>query len=148
MYFTATAEKTNLLEFPKDVPQPIGNGESILIVDDVAEQREITTKILQELGYSVDAVKSGESAVAFLKKGPVDLLMLDMYMEPGMDGLDTYRRVLKLHPNQKAIIASGYAETSRVREALKLGAGSFIRKPFFMDTISKVIRAELDKRVG
>ena len=53
-----------------------------------------------------------------------------------MDGLDTYREVLKLRPGQKAIITSGYAQTQRVKETQELGAGAYIRKPFFMDTIA------------
>ena len=123
----------------------MARGESILIVDDVREQREVTAKMLAELGYSVEAVSNGEEAIAYLKKSTVDLLILDMCMEPGMDGLDTYRQALKLRPGQKAIITSGYAETQRVKEMQELGAGAYIRKPFFMDTITAAVRTELGK---
>ena len=68
-----------------------------------------------------------------------------MYMEPGMDGLDTYREIRKLRPEQKAIITSGYAQTERVRQSQELGAGAFVRKPFFMNTIAAAVRAELDR---
>jgi len=54
-----------------------------------------------------------------------DLLILDMIMEPGMDGLDAYKKILEMHPRQKAIIASGFSETQRVREAQRLGASMF-----------------------
>ncbi len=66
-----------------------------------------------------------------VNKSPVDLLILDMYMEPGMDGLDTYREALKLRPAQKAIITSGYAETQRVQEMQELGAGALHKEAFF-----------------
>jgi CheY-like chemotaxis protein len=146
VYFPATADKTTAVQSELGT-KGVTRGESILIVDDVREQREIAAMMLAQLGYSVDAVSSGEEAVAYLGKKPVDLLLLDMCMEPGMDGLDTYREALKVTPGQKAIITSGYAETQRVKETQELGAGAYIRKPFFMHTIAGAVRAELDKGV-
>ena len=146
VYFPATADKTTAVRSGPGT-KGLTRGESILIVDDVREQREIAAMMLVQLGYSVDAVSSGEEAVAYLGKKPVDLLLLDMCMEPGMDGLDTYREALKVTPGQKAIITSGYAETQRVKETQELGAGAYIRKPFFMHTIAGAVRAELDKGV-
>jgi CheY-like chemotaxis protein len=145
LYFPATAEKMVETQHSISVKEYMGRGESILIVDDVKEQREITSKMLCQLGYSVSTVASGEEAVAYLEKSLVDLLVLDMHMDPGMDGLDTYRKVLKLQPRQKAIITSGYAETQRVKEAQKLGAGTYVRKPFFLSDIGLAVRSELDK---
>jgi DNA-binding NarL/FixJ family response regulator len=71
---------------------------------------------------------------------------MDMIMDPGIDGLETYRRILKVHPGQKAIITSGFSETERVKEALKLGAGAYVKKPYILEKISKAIRAELDQQ--
>lgn len=122
-----------------------GNGESVLVVDDVAEQREIASRILGKLGYMVSTASSGEKAIEYLKNNAVDLLILDMIMDPGMDGLETYREVLKLHPGQKAIIVSGYSETVRVREAQKLGAGQYIKKPYSIDKIGIAVKTELAK---
>lgn len=102
----------------------LGQGESILIVDDVKEQREIASIMLKKLNYSVSTVGSGEEAVNYLKRNASDLLILDMIMEPGMDGLDTYKKILEFHPGQKAVIASGFSETDRVKEAQKLGTGN------------------------
>jgi signal transduction histidine kinase len=120
-----------------------GQGERILVVDDIAEQREMATAIFQKLGYRVDAVPSGESALAYLNKQPVDLLLLDMIMDPGIDGLDTFKRALSLYPKQKAVIASGYTKSDRVRSALKLGA-SFINKPYCMEEIAKAVKSALN----
>jgi CheY-like chemotaxis protein len=145
LYFPATAEE--MIQAQRSLPtrECIGKGENILIVDDVKDQREITAEMLHGLGYSAKTAASGEEAVACLEKTPVDLLVLDMYMEPGMDGLDTYRRALQLQPRQKAIITSGYSETWRVKEAQKLGAGAYIKKPFLLSELGAAIRAELDK---
>ena len=81
-------------------------------------------------------VDSGETAVAYLEKHTVDLVVLDMIMGEGMDGLDTYRAISALHPGQKAIIASGFAETDRVRKAQQLGAGAYVKKPFLMEALA------------
>jgi len=124
-----------------------GNGETILIVDDVKEQREIASKIVEQLGYVAKSVACGEEAVDFLREEKADLVLLDMIMDPGIDGLETYRRILEHHPRQKAIIASGFAETLRVKSAQSLGAGEYIRKPYTVDSIGIAIRAELDRAV-
>jgi signal transduction histidine kinase len=145
LYFPPTAEEMIQIQQSLPAREYVGKGESILIVDDVNDQREITAEMLHGLGYSVKTAASGEEAVASLEKAPVDLLVMDMFMEPGMDGLDTYRRAIQLQPRQKAIIISGYAETWRVKEAQKLGAGAYVKKPFLLSEIGAAIRAELDK---
>ncbi|MBW2609777.1 MAG: response regulator [Deltaproteobacteria bacterium] len=116
-----------------------------LIVDDVEEQKEIASGMLKKLGYSVISVSSGEEAVDYLKSNSSDLLVLDMIMGPGIDGLETYKRILKLHPGQKAIIVSGFSETDRVKEAQKLGAGSYVKKPYLLEKIGLAVKKELEK---
>jgi PAS domain S-box-containing protein len=122
-----------------------GNGESILVVDDVQEQREIASWMLRKLGYSVTTVSSGEEAVDYLKNNSVNLLVLDMIMDPGIDGYETYKRVLEFHPNQKAVIVSGFSETKRVKEVRRLGAGAYVKKPFLSNKIGLAVRGELEK---
>ena len=81
----------------------------------------------------------------YLKTHTADLLVLDMIMDPGIDGLETYRRVLEINPKQKAIIVSGFSETARVQKAQELGAGSYVRKPYILEKIGLAIREELLK---
>jgi len=85
-------------------------------------------------------------AIDYLKNNSADLLVLDMIMDPGIDGLETYKRILEFHPNQKAIIVSGFSETERVKEAQRLGAGAYVKKPFSLERIGLAVRAELDKK--
>ncbi|MCJ8501200.1 hybrid sensor histidine kinase/response regulator [Desulfatitalea alkaliphila] len=120
-----------------------GHGERILIVDDVATQREVASKMLTVLGYAPEAVDSGLAAVAHCKTHKVDLLLLDMIMRPGIDGLETYKRILALHPGQKAIIASGYSETERIKETLRLGAGAYLKKPYSMEKLGLAVKNAL-----
>jgi len=123
-----------------------GNGESILIVDDSGDQREIATGILEKLGYSVSSVSSGEAAIGHLKSRHVDLLVLDMIMDPGIDGYETYKQILETSPGQKAIIASGFSETKRVKAAQKLGAGAYIKKPYLIEKIGRVVKEEMNRK--
>ncbi len=121
----------------------MGGGESVLVVDDVATQRIIAARMLEKLGYRPVTVPSGEEAIDYLRNTRVDILVLDMIMSPGIDGLETYRRVLEIHPGQKAIIASGYSETDRVREVLRLGAGGYLKKPYLKDDLGRALKKEL-----
>ncbi len=124
----------------------MGNGESILVIDDVEEQREIASGILRKLGYSVESVSSGEEAIEYVKENQVDILVLDMIMDPGIDGLETYKRILEVRPGQKVIIASGFSETERVRESQNLGAGKYIKKPYTLEKIGTAVREEFDRK--
>jgi DNA-binding NtrC family response regulator len=123
----------------------IGNGEKILVVDDVGEQREIASALLTTLGYTVDTAINGEAAIEYMKNGSADLVLLDMIMDPGIDGLDTYKGIIKVAPNIKTIIASGFSETERVREAQRLGAGAYIKKPYTLEKIGLAVKAEMSK---
>ncbi|WP_435547764.1 ATP-binding response regulator [Desulfobacterium sp. N47] len=145
LYFPVTREK--MLENQAVTPRSkyMGKGESILVVDDDDSQRDIAVLMLTELNYKVAVVSSGEEAIKYLKSNKTDLIVLDMIMEPGIDGLDTYKRIIEIHPKQKAIIVSGFSETDRVSQALKLGAGAYVRKPYLMETIGLAVMKELDK---
>jgi len=120
-----------------------GSGESILIVDDVEQQREVASEMLKQLGYRVFSVSSGEEAVAYLKEHEADLLLPDMIMDPGMDGLETYRKIIEIHPGQRVVITSGFSETERVKKAQRLGVGSYLKKPFLMEKLGMAVKAEL-----
>ncbi len=124
----------------------IGHGESILVVDDVEEQRELATTMLRKLSYNASAVPGGMEAVEYIRNNNVDLLILDMIMDPGIDGLETYKRIIEINPRQKAIIVSGYSETDRVKKAQAMGAGASVRKPYIMERLGIAVRHELDKK--
>ena len=122
-----------------------GNGESILVIDDVYEQRDITSTMLTKMGYKVKTLASGEEAVHYMKENSADLLILDMIMDPGIDGLETYKKILKMHPGQKAIIASGYSESDRVKKAHEIGADIYLKKPYSLEEVGLAVRSALRK---
>lgn len=129
----------------KDKENVKGNGEKVLIVDDLMEQREILTKILDHLNYSVLSFSSGKKVLDYLEKAPeIDLVLLDMIMDdPNFDGLETYKELIKIKPDQKVIIVTGYSESDRVKEALRLGVKSMVKKPYEINEISLVIKEVL-----
>lgn len=139
LYFPVTKQEKKPLAEQDNMVLPHGHGEQILIVDDVEEQREIGSLILKQLGYGVESVSSGEEAIRYLAKNSVDLVLLDMVMDPGISGRDTYERIIATHPGQKALIASGYSESDDVTATLKLGAGGFIKKPYSMDQLGQAV---------
>jgi len=120
--------------------------EAVLIVDDNEEQRVMAMELIASLGYRVNAVANGHEAITFLDAQPADLIILDMIMEDGFDGLDTYCEIIKRHPGQKAIIVSGFSATQRVERMQALGAGMYVRKPYSRNTIGLAIREELNRR--
>ncbi|MBA3036622.1 MAG: response regulator [Desulfobacterium sp.] len=146
IYFPATHKDLDDAETVVPLKNYKGNGESILIIDDVVEQREVAVALLTTLGYSAAAVPNGEAAIQYLRKAPVDLIVLDMIMYPGMDGLDTYKEIVKLYPSQKAIIATGYSETDRVKQVQKLGCGKCLAKPFTLEKLGNSVKSELNAK--
>ena len=143
LYFPATRQESEEYTAATPLSELMGTGQTILVVDDVAVQRNIAHAILTKLNYTVLTLPSGEEAIAYLRNHTVDLLVLDMIMEPGMDGLETYRAAVKLRPGQKAVIASGYTETDRVKEAQALGAGTFVKKPYTIEKLGLAVKREL-----
>ncbi|GAB6194276.1 hypothetical protein JCM39068_40280 [Desulfocastanea catecholica] len=131
LYLPATnsAEIKNTHSPTEQEDQPTGH---ILVVDDEPQLRDIASIMLETFGYTTKTVNSGEEAVAAMQKETFDLVLIDMMMEPGMNGRQTYENIIKINPGQKALIASGYSENKEVKRALALGAGGFIKKPYSM----------------
>ncbi len=148
LYFPATTERCSVEDKFGKLEELMGNGQTVLVVDDSSEQIDIATTILSKLGYKVSAVTSGEAAVQYVEKHKPDLVILDMIMDPGMDGLETFRKIREIRPDQRAIIASGYSESIRVRQAQSLGAGSYVKKPYVIREIATAVKQELEKGLG
>lgn len=147
LYFPISREKPEE-ELKIPVEQLRGGGQSILVVDDVPEQGRMAATMLENLGYRPEIVASGEAAVDHLRRRPADLLILDMIMEPGIDGFETYRQALEINPRQKVVIVSGYAETDRVRRALAMGVGTYLNKPYTLEKIGVAVRDILSREAA
>ena len=118
----------------------------ILVVDDEESLRRNGSNILKIFNYYPSSCASGEEAVEFLKKKKVDLILLDMLLGQGMDGLETFKEIIKINPDQKVIIVSGYSASSKIQEAQKLGAGQFVKKPFTIEELGIAVKKELERQ--
>ncbi|MDO8947044.1 MAG: response regulator [Desulfocapsaceae bacterium] len=107
-----------------------GNGGHVLVVDDEPHLLDIAKQSLELFGCSVATVKSGEEAIAYLQNNKADLVLLDMLMDPGMNGRETYGQIVKIYPRQRAIVVSGYSESDEVKRALLIGVKGLLKKPY------------------
>jgi PAS domain S-box-containing protein len=149
LYFPATRmKKEQTKDDPHSLSEMKGNGETILVVDDVKEQRDLASSILMKLDYRVSMAGNGADAVTMIRENKkIDIVILDMIMTPGIDGLETFRQIREIKPDQKAIIVSGFSETDRVKEARRLGAGAYIRKPYLIGSLARAVKKELMKSI-
>ena len=123
-----------------------GGTETILLVDDDHFIRELGEEMLCRFGYRVVAASDGESALEIFReqKESISLVILDLIM-PGMGGHKCLEEILRLDPAQKVVIASGYSVNGRTSEALKAGARGYIKKPYEMRPMLKMVRQVLDQ---
>lgn len=141
IYFPAVTDQKESEKKEKDY----SGTERVMVVDDVDEIRELAASLLSSNGYDVKTAGNGHEALDYLKNDLPDIIILDMIMEKGFDGLDTYREILKLNGSQKVVVISGYSVTDRVREMQELGAGQYVKKPFTRNSLCRAVREELDK---
>ncbi len=143
LYFPSTREELSENLEKIDIDELQGHGEHILVVDDEVQQQDITQKMLVSLGYHVKCVDSGEDAIQYLREKTVDLVVLDMIMDPGINGRQTYEEIIKLHRHQKAIIVSGFSKNEDVKITQEMGAGKFVKKPYVTRQIALAVKQTL-----
>lgn len=119
--------------------------ERILIADDEADVLDMCVRALSMQGYQVCGVHSGFEAIEMVKKQEFDLLLTDIRM-PGMNGLQAYQ-VIKHHtPDMVGVAITGYGAMDTAIEALKLGMGDFLLKPFTLDELSAAVSRALETK--
>ncbi|MHB8828545.1 MAG: hybrid sensor histidine kinase/response regulator [Syntrophales bacterium] len=122
----------------------MGRGETILLVDDEVSLLETGRELLSLSGYGILTASSGEEALDVLrnKGGGIDLIIMDVMM-PGMGGSACLYEALKIFPEMKVIMASGFIEDEKKRAIMDTGAVAFIRKPYRIDELNERIREVL-----
>ena len=120
---------------------------TILIVDDEPGVRSSLSGVLRDEGYSVEAVSTGEACLDRLTRGPVDLIVLDVWM-PGMDGLATLAKLRERQVDTQVVLISGHGSIESAVKAIKLGAFDFVEKPLSLDKTLLVVRNALRQRAA
>lgn len=118
------------------------NSPRILVVDDEPPIRRFLRTALTAQSYRVEEAASGEEALEFLQRNPVDLVVLDLGL-PGMDGLEVLRRLREVGAVTPIVILSSRDDEAGKVRALDLGADDYVSKPFGMEELSARIRAAL-----
>ncbi len=146
IYLPAAEQGEGLVDEDTQKTALQGGSETVLVVDDEPEIRELTREALEVLGYTVHCAASGEEALAFYQKSGqnIDLVLLDLNM-PGMGGLQCLDGLLQGNPSVKVIIASGYTANDHGKDALSSGAAGFIGKPYQLKELAARVRQVLDE---
>ena len=111
----------------------------ILLVDDEESFIEALQKRLTARGFSVDASGSGEDAISKAERHTFDVVILDLAM-PGMDGVETLKRLRKNDPDLQIILLTGHGSIEKAVEATKCGAMDFLQKPAKLPDLLELIR--------
>lgn len=121
----------------------LGSG-TILLVDDEEMNRILIGEILEELGYTVLLANDGMESVDIYKNSfpNIDIVIMDMIM-PRMNGSEAFYKIREINPECKVIISSGYTKDQSIDELLKDGLKGFIKKPFSISEISKILEETL-----
>ena len=119
---------------------------SILLVDDEEQFLEMLSQRLEARGLKVDSVTSGEDALARVEDQNFDAIVVDLAM-PGIDGIETLKRIKEKHPELGIIMLTGHATTTSGIEAMKLGAEDFLEKPVDLKELMKKIGEAKSKRM-
>ena len=120
-----------------------GHGESILVVDDEPVQLKIASSLLRHLDYRVYTCASGEKALALIRETPMDLVILDIIMEPGMNGVDACKTMLAEYPDQKVLFVTGYSDADTLARAASLSRGPCLFKPYTLEHLGDMVKARL-----
>ncbi len=125
---------------------PEGGSETILVVEDEKEIREFTFEVLSDHGYLTITAASGEQALEIysVQGENINLVLLDLSM-PGMDGSQCLEEMLKINPEVKVLIASGYSANAHAKAIPESGVAGFIGKPFQVHELLVEIRKVLDE---
>ena len=114
----------------------------VLVVDDELEVRLVLGEFLTGRGYDVTVAESGIAALAVLDKAAPDVVLLDVAM-PELDGVETLKRIVALHPNLPVIMVTANADVEITSKLLALGASDYIPKPFDLDYLDQAITIQV-----
>lgn len=120
----------------------VTSNQLVLVVDDEASIRRSLEGVLKDEGFSVVLAEDGESAIRTLMHTRPALVLLDIWM-PGMDGLETLRKIKEIHADLPVVMISGHATISTAVAATRLGAMDFLEKPLDLSGTIQLVRRVL-----
>ncbi|MEW5910249.1 MAG: response regulator [Thermodesulfobacteriota bacterium] len=119
---------------------------TVLIVDDEVDFVETVVKRMKKRNINVFGAQSGQEALEAVEKTPIDVVVLDVRM-PGMDGVETLRRIKRTHPLIEVIMLTGHASLEVAREGMELGAFDYLMKPINIDELLYKLQDANEKKL-
>ena len=119
---------------------------NVLVVDDEQDFLETLVNRLKKRSIDAIGVMSGEAALEEIKKKPFDVVILDIKMPGGMDGIEALREIKKIQPLAEVILLTGHASVETSIEGMKLGAFDYLLKPVKLEELLKKIAEALEKK--
>ncbi len=132
------------MESPGKEPKKPGKA-TVLIVDDEPAVRESLSMILKPL-YEVHTASDGQEALRVIRERDIEVVTLDLHM-PGLSGIEVLKAIKELRPETEVIIVTGYGSLRNASEAIRLGVGNFISKPFNVSEIISAITKAVERRL-
>ena len=129
---------------PHSYQDATSSNQLVLVVDDEASIRRSLEGVLKDEGFSVVLAEDGESAIRILMNTRPALVLLDIWM-PGMDGLETLRKIKEIHQDLPVVMISGHATISTAVAATRLGAMDFLEKPLDLSGTIQLVRRVLNQ---
>lgn len=129
-----------------ELPDQSDSSQLVLVVDDEASIRRSLEGVLKDEGFPVVLAEDGESAIRLLMTTRPALVLLDIWM-PGMDGLETLKKIKEIHPDLPVVMVSGHATISTAVAATRLGAADFLEKPLDLSGTIQVVRRVLAQQL-
>src|SRR4030067_828166 len=119
---------------------------TVLVVDDEKSILEALSDTLRDDGYEVINASSGEEALTLVKEQPPELILLDVWMSPGIDGLETLKAIKEIAPEPIVIMISGHSNIDTAVQATKLGAYDFLEKPLSGEKVLILVKRAIEKQ--
>lgn len=121
---------------------------NILIVDDEGDFLETLMKRLKKRNIQAQGCASGEAALQFIRQSPFDVVVLDIKMPGGMDGIQTLKEIKKLRPETEVILLTGHASLETGMEGMQSGAYDYLLKPILLENLLEKMAQALERRGG
>ena len=143
LYFPVCVDSRRAGEAVINLDSLLGRGERVMVIDDEENQRRLAATILKRLGYTPCLAENGEEAIASLRKEPVDLLLIDLLLAPGLNGYETFKEIRAFNPGQRALAISGYHNHPDRERIRALGVTRYLPKPLSLIHLAIAIQQEM-----
>jgi DNA-binding NtrC family response regulator len=119
---------------------------NVLIVDDEEDFMDTLVNRLKKRGIDVAGCSSGEQAIELIKEKIIDVIILDIKMPGGMDGIETLRKVKKIRPETEVLLLTGHGSVETSVEGMKEGAFDYLLKPVTLEALLEKMAQALEKK--